>query len=90
MSPRKHAGEGSVAAGPSYAVGLGGIAISKRAGERAAVEQQVLARDIACMGRAQERAGGAELVRGAQALCRNGGDPLCYCPFDRNAALGRH
>src|ERR1700716_1767186 len=53
-----------------------GRAVHKRpsecAGERAAVDQQVLPGDVAGLGRAQEHAGGAELVRRAEALGRNG------------------
>src|SRR5262249_8982750 len=44
---------------------------SERSRELAAVDQQILARDEAGVGRAQERAGGAELVGHAEAACRD-------------------
>src|SRR5256885_1486579 len=46
----------------------GTCAGSKRSRERAAIEQQILPRDVAGVNRAQERAGRAEFVRLAEAL----------------------
>src|SRR5262249_19202820 len=60
---------------------------SKPAREGAAVEPQVLAGDVAGMDRAQERAGGAELVRRAEALGRHAGDALGHRLVDRDVAL---
>src|SRR5262245_27594299 len=45
--------------------------LSQRPGERAAVNQQILARDESRMRRAQKRASGAEFGHFAQALCRD-------------------
>src|SRR5215472_2299691 len=55
--------------------------------ERATVDQQVLPGDIAGLGRAQERAGGAELVRCAEALGRNRDGTRGRDLVDRGALL---
>src|SRR4029077_18364784 len=52
------------------------FAFSKRAVERTAVNQEVLAGNVAGVRRTQERAGGADLVRVAEACGRNGGDAV--------------
>src|SRR5215472_17039288 len=65
----------------------GGTSGSERAREHAAVDQQVLSGDVAGRGRAQERTGGAELVRRAEAPGRNRGG-ACGCDLvDRGALL---
>src|SRR4051794_26207830 len=50
---------------------------SERSGIRAAVEQHVLAGDVAGMPAAQESAGGAEFRRVAEALCGDGVHARC-------------
>src|SRR5581483_704302 len=64
-----------------------GFHVLQRAGEGAAVEQQVLPGDVAGMRTAQERAGIAELLRRAEAPGRIDLGALGHDLLDRNAAL---
>src|ERR1700693_4084090 len=57
---------------------------SERARERAAVDQQILAGDVAGLSGAQERARRAELVRIAEALRRRRGGALGARLLDRD------
>jgi hypothetical protein len=47
--------------------------------------KQVLARDVACLCRAQERASGTELVRRAEASRRHHGHAIAFRLLDRDA-----
>src|SRR5262249_35682560 len=63
----------------------GGQAGSEASRERAAVDQQVLAGDVAGVGGAEERAGGAEFVGRAEAPGRDGRGARCGRLLDRDA-----
>ena len=52
------------------------FAFSKRAVETCTANQEVLAGNVAGVRRTQERAGGAELIRVAEAFGWNGGDAV--------------
>src|SRR5580692_12496154 len=62
-------------------------AASERPRKQAAVDQQVLSRDVAGVCRAQERAGIAELVGLAEALGRDGGGARRHGLVERHALL---
>ena len=52
------------------------FAFSKRAVERTAVNQEILAGNVAGVRRTQERTGGTELIRVAETFGWNGGDAV--------------
>src|SRR5262249_54832278 len=60
---------------------------SKCAGKCAAVDQDVLPGEIAGLRRAEKGAGSSELIGGAEALGRYGGDPVGPGLLDRDAAV---
>src|ERR1700733_14660716 len=66
------------------------ILSSERARKGAAVDENILAGDVAGLRRAEERAGRAELVRLADAPRRDGGDALGERGFGADALLLRH